>query len=191
MIGLVIGIPGVGKTSVIKEAKKYCKKKFTVVNFGDVVFELVKDKFDLRSRDEIRKKVKYLEYKKFQLEACKKICKEAEGLVLIDTHFLIKTTFGYLPGTSREMIRELDPKFVVVVTADPKDILSRRKSDETRDRDLESIDEIKLHQDLTINYALSIAYDAHIPIAIIKNEEGKLEEAGKKLAEVLNNLEDA
>ena len=77
---------------------------------------------------------------------------------------------------------------MILVTADPENILSRRIKDTTRDRDKEDIEDIRLHQDLTINYSLNLAYDLHLPIAIIKNEEGKLNESGKKLAEIINNI---
>ena len=42
MIVLVVGVPGVGKTSVINEAKKYLKYEFKVVSTGDIMFELAK-----------------------------------------------------------------------------------------------------------------------------------------------------
>ena len=46
MIVIVVGVPGVGKTSVINEAKKYLKYEFKVVSTGDIMFELAKEKYN-------------------------------------------------------------------------------------------------------------------------------------------------
>jgi adenylate kinase len=46
MIIMVVGVPGVGKTSVINEAKKYLKYEFKVVSTGDIMFELAKEKYN-------------------------------------------------------------------------------------------------------------------------------------------------
>ena len=53
---VVVGIPGVGKTTVITRAAEVLnkKRKTTIVVFGTVMFEEAK-KIGLKSRDEMRK----------------------------------------------------------------------------------------------------------------------------------------
>jgi adenylate kinase len=53
---IIVGIPGVGKTTVITRAAEMLnkKRKTTVVVFGTVMFEEAK-KMGLKSRDEMRR----------------------------------------------------------------------------------------------------------------------------------------
>ena len=189
MIGLVVGVPGVGKTTVLNTAKKYLNRNFEIVNFGDILFEYLKKHYDLKNKDEIRKKIPYGIYYKSQIEVCKILYDKYKNKdILIDTHFLIKTKFGFLPGLSKEMAKYLKPNFIVVIIAEPHYVLHRRLKDKTRQRDIELAHLIKLHQDLTLNYSLNLAYDLHIPVIVIENQEGHIEKAGKELAEALNSL---
>lgn len=189
MIGLVVGVPGVGKTTVLNTAKKYLNRNFEIVNFGDILFEYLKKHYDLKNKDEIRKKIPYDIYYKSQIEVCKILYDKYKNKdILIDTHFLIKTKFGFLPGLSKEMAKYLKPNFIVVIIAEPHYILHRRLKDKTRQRDIELVHLIDLHQNLTLNYSLTLAYDLHIPIIVIENQEGHVEKAGKELAEALNSI---
>ena len=41
---MVVGVLGVGKTSISNEVKKYLKYEFKVVSTGNIVLELAKEK---------------------------------------------------------------------------------------------------------------------------------------------------
>jgi len=190
MIILLVGIPGVGKTSLIKESLKYIKKDIEVVNFGDIILEFAKRKYGIEDRDDIRKKLNKEEYEKLQLEVCKYIYKKYKGKnLIVDTHLVIETPAGYKSGLYKKMADILKPEIVIVVVSDPKEILERRLKDKgIRDRELEDINKIKLHQDITIYYSLILMHEYDTKVYILENPNGKLEETSKKLAEIINNI---
>ena len=69
----IVGIPGVGKTTVINRALEGLdSKKIKYVNFGDYVFEVSKE-YGIKDRDEIRKKLDRETYIEVQKEAARRI----------------------------------------------------------------------------------------------------------------------
>jgi len=189
MLVLVIGIPGVGKTSVVEFARPLLKHEWHIVNFGDIILSLAKEKYGITHRDYIRKMLKRKEYIELQIETAKKIKEYYEGKnVLFDTHLVIETPEGYYSGTFKEIVDILDPVACVVIVAPPEQIYERRKKDVTRIRDIEPVEKIKLQQDLTIMHAVWLLAYKNIYLKIIENPDGKLQEAAKELAEYLNHL---
>ncbi|MBC7081495.1 MAG: adenylate kinase [Thermoplasmatales archaeon] len=174
---IVAGIPGAGKTTVLNEVKG-----IEIVNYGDVMFSIAKEKNLVKNRDEIRK-LPVEKQRKLQKEAARKIAKKKD--VIIDTHCTIKTKDGYMPGLPYEILSIIKPDFIVLVEADPKEIEKRRNKDkDIRGRDVESLEEIELHQN--INRMAAIAYAALINanVKIVKNEEGKVKECAEEIMKV-------
>jgi adenylate kinase len=192
MIVIVVGVPGVGKTSVINEAKKYLKYEFKVVNTGDIMFELAKEKYNINNRDEIRKKLTFEQQKEIQKDAIKKIKEmEKEGDIILDTHLVIESYEGYIPGILREYAEILKPDGIVVIISDPDKIFVRRLKDiQIRGRDIENLKRIEIQQNLTIYFTIIFMFEYNTIIEVINNEEGLLEESAKKFAEFLNKLKE-
>ncbi|MCD6512353.1 MAG: adenylate kinase [Thermoplasmata archaeon] len=177
MISVIAGIPGAGKTTVINEAMKI--KEFKVVNYGDAMFEIATAKNLVKHRDEMRK-LPFDVQREIQIEAARKI--STMDNVVVDTHATIKTPFGYLPGLPNDILSILKPKRIILVEADPEEILARRKKDaEIRARDAESAEEMEMHQLMNRIAAMSYAVLSGATVKIIKNGQGKLEEAAKEL----------
>jgi len=193
MIVLVVGVPGVGKTSVINEAKKYLKYEFKVVNTGDIMFELAKEKYNINNRDEIRKKLTFEQQKEIQSEAIKKIKEmEKENDIILDTHLVIESYEGYIAGMLREYAEILRPDGIAVIVSDPDKIFVRRLKDiQIRGRDIENLKRIEIQQNLTIYFTTIFMFEYGTIVEVINNEEGLLEEAAKKFAEFLNKLKES
>ena len=193
MIVLVIGVPGVGKTSVINEAKKYLKYEFKVVSTGDIMFELAKEKYNINNRDEIRKKLTFEQQKEIQSEAIKKIKEmEKENDIILDTHLVIESYEGYIPGMLREYAEILRPDGIAVIVSDPDKIFVRRLKDiQIRGRDIENLKRIEIQQNLTIYFTTIFMFEYGTIVEVINNEEGLLEESAKKFAEFLNKLKES
>ena len=101
----------------------------------------------------------------------------------------IRTPTSFLPGLPNYVLEALKPRGVVVITADPKDILNRRYRDkDIRDRDVEEITEIDFHQKLTIDGATVVSIFTGANIVFIENREGELEKAARRLAEFIKSL---
>ena len=193
MIVIVVGVPGVGKTSVINEAKKYLKYEFKVVNTGDIMFELAKEKYNINNRDEIRKKLTFEQQKEIQKEAIKKIKEmEKESDIILDTHLVIESYGGYIPGILREYAEILRPDGIAVIISDPDKIFVRRLKDiQIRGRDIENLKRIEIQQNLTIYFTTIFMFEYGTIVEVINNEEGLLEESAKKFAEFLNKLKES
>jgi adenylate kinase len=193
MIVIVVGVPGVGKTSLINEAKKYLKYEFKVVNTGDIMFELAKEKYNINNRDEIRKKLTFEQQKEIQKEAIKRIKEmEKESDIILDTHLVIESYEGYITGMLREYAEILRPDGIAVIISDPDKIFVRRLRDiQIRGRDIENLKRIEIQQNLTIYFTTIFMFEYGTIVEVINNEEGLLEESAKKFAEFLNKLKES
>ncbi len=188
MLAILTGIPGTGKTTVATEAMKILEKeniRYEMITFGTVIFELAQQKKLVKDRDEMRKLTPAVQ-RDIQREAAKKIAKMAKGKnILIDTHCTISTPKGYIPGLPEWVLKELNPDAIVLVEADSIEIDKRRKSDPTRKRDDEGVSGIQMHQDMNRAAAMSYSSLTGAAVKVIKNPQGKIEEAAGKLAEIL------
>jgi len=158
MRAVLVAVPGGGKTTTIN----YVKKKMPdllVINYGDVMLEIARQKYGITDRDEMRKKIPLDEYRNLQLEAARKIS-ELKGDVLVDTHISIKMQGGYYPGLPLDAAKELKPDAIILLEYDPKDVIERRKKDLSgirTGREIENEEEIETHQSINRMFAASVA----------------------------------
>ena len=75
-------------------------------------------------RDRLRK-LPYELQREMQIQAAKNISKL--GNVIVDTHCTIKTPFGYLPGLPYDVLQILKPSRIILIEADAKEIMERRR----------------------------------------------------------------
>ncbi len=165
----------------MKKASEGFDIKF--VTFGTIMVEIAKELGYVKDRDDMRK-LTLPQQKELQVKSAEKVA--SMGNVILDTHCTIKTQQGYMPGLPEWVISRLKPQSIVLVEADPEEIYNRRKSDESRNRDPDTIDEINEHQ--MMNRAASMAYSANsgATVKIIFNHDNKLDDAVKKAIPVLN-----
>ncbi|RLB60503.1 MAG: adenylate kinase [Deltaproteobacteria bacterium] len=181
MIAIVAGIPGAGKTTVMNEVLK--KREYKVVNYGDEIFKIAKERKLVEHRDELRK-LPYEMQREMQIEAAKRIAKL--GNAIVDTHCTIKTPFGYLPGLPYDVLSILKPSRIILIEANPEEIMERRKKDaEIRIRDEESIESMEEHQLMNRIAGMSYAVLTGATLKIIKNRQGRLEEAAEEMIKAL------
>jgi len=177
---VVAGVPGVGKTSVLEEASK--RLGMNVVVFGTVMFEIAKERGLVQHRDEIRKLPSEVQ-RELQEEAAERIRKMEN--VIVDTHMLIKTPAGFLPGLPFSVLQKLSPSKIVLIEADPQEILRRRLKDATRVRDMESEADIRDHQMLNRMAAIVYGILSGAFVAIVHNKDGMLEKAVEDVVRII------
>jgi adenylate kinase len=183
---IIVGIPGVGKTTVISRAAELLnqKTKANVVVFGTLMFEEAKAKMGIKHRDEMRG-MPVEEQRRLQEMAAQRISEMSDNIVLVDTHLFINTSEGYYPGLPMRLLAIMKPTNLVMVAAEPQEIANRRRADPTRQRDLISAEDIQKELDISRVMVASCSILTGAPFAIVMNNDGKEDEAAANIAKVL------
>lgn len=178
---VLVSVPGGGKTTIMQMVKKEIPE-VKIVNYGDVMLQIAKERYGITDRDEMRKKIPVDEYKKLQLDAAR-VIGNMQGDIIIDTHVSIKMQGGYYPGIPEDIAKALSPDVIVVTEYNPEDIIERRKKDmlikqatETKEgivsvpragREIESYDEVEMHQTMNRLFAVAAANSAQSLLIIL------------------------
>ena len=183
---VIVGIPGVGKTSLITKIAELIKQKnktVSVHSYGTVMFEEAK-KMGIKNRDELRM-LPIVKQKQLQKMAAEMLSNLSDDVIFIDTHAFISTKAGFYPGLPNYVIQIIQPTNFIAITATPDEIHNRRMKDETRDRDPVSIEDIK--KELAVQDAMlsSCSVLSGSPMKVIFNHEGKIEEAAVNVIDAI------
>ncbi len=183
---IIVGIPGVGKTTLVSkivEILKNKQKRVSVHSFGTVMLEEAKNN-GIKDRDELRK-LSMEKQKNLQKLAAEKIANLQDDLVIIDTHAFISTNAGFYPGLPNYVLQIIKPANFISVFARPEEIYNRRMKDSSRQRDLVSIESIK--KELSVQDAMlsSCCVLSGSPMKTVLNSEGKVDEAAQTVIDAI------
>ena len=195
MLVIMTGVPGVGKSTVVKKAFEKAEKKgkkvdYEMINFGDEMLKQAISMTLVKHRDEMRQ-LPIQEQRKIQKTAAMNIRRLANvGNYILDTHATIETPKGYIPGMPEWVLRELNPDIIVVLESRPQDINKFRKKDigdDFRRREVDNLEGIERHQSVNRSIAMAYTVLTGTPIKIIYKPEGTLPQAAESLLEVLSD----
>ena len=181
---VLTGIPGSGSTTLLNKAVE--EVDYLHLNYGDIMTEIAIKNELVSHRDELRKLPAETQ-KDIQAKAAAEIKARSESdNVIVDTHCTINTPAGFLPGLPIWVLEQLQPDQFILVEANPDEIIYRRLNDDTRERDLQKVKEIDLHQQM--NRATSMAYATltGATVRIVENHDNHLDSNIKKLIDILN-----
>jgi len=194
---VVTGVPGVGKTTVLNHLAKIASEKglkLKIVNFGDYMLETALKEGFVKSRDELRK-LPLRRQLNLQALAAVRIVEDAskelkeKDFLIVDTHALVRTPAGYLPGLPFHVLEKLKPDMIVVVEAEPEVIAERQARDKSRYRaDIGGIEGVRRLMDQARAAATASAIRYASTVLIVYNREGAPEEAALELLEALEGL---
>ena len=185
---VVVGVPGVGKSTVITQAAERLNQlgsNTQVMVFGSLMLDEAK-KMGIRDRDEMRK-LSVTTQRQLQEMAAKRISAVRIDNLIIDTHLFINTSEGRYPGMPRNLLDILSPTHLVLISANPEEIFARRMQDETRNRDLISIDSIKNDLDVATIMVATSSVLTGAPFKLIFNHRDRLQDAVNELIEVMSS----
>ena len=183
---ILVGIPGVGKTTLLTkmvDILKDHKKNVIVINYGSLMFDVAKEN-GLEDRDLLRK-LSVTEQQRLQKLAAETIATHDEEVVIIDTHAFISSPEGYYPGLPEHVLKIIRPSNFVSVAAKPEEIYNRRMKDDSRNRDKITIDNIKKELDYQSGMISACAVITGSPVRHVLNGEGKVEEAADKIIKAI------
>ena len=186
VVAIVVGIAGVGKSTVISRAAELLSQKntkATIIVFGTLMFEESK-KMGLKNRDEMRK-LSIENQHLLQDIAAKKIAQMNEEILIIDTHMFINTTEGYYPGIPSRLLEILKPSYLIMIAADPVEIVRRRTTDNTRDRDIISLENIRNELEISKAMVATSSVLTGSPFILIANDNGMIDNAASTIVNVL------
>jgi adenylate kinase len=183
---IIVGIPGVGKSSVISLAIEQLKQKgknATIAVFGTVMLEEA-HKMGVKNRDELRK-MSLGKQRDLQEKAAKRISEIEDSIVIIDTHLFIKTIEGYYPGLPMYLLDIIKPTHFFMVIAEAGEIVNRRKSDKSRLRDIVAVEDIQDELDILRVMIASSSILTGSPFIAIVNNDNEIEQAVSSMVKVL------
>ena len=186
VVAIVVGIAGVGKSTVISRAAELLSQKntrATIIVFGTLMFEESK-KMGLKNRDEMRK-LSIEDQHLLQDIAAKRIAQMNEEILIIDTHMFINTTEGYYPGIPSRLLEILKPSYLIMIAADPAEIVRRRTTDNTRDRDIVSLENIRNELEISKAMVATSSVLTGSPFILIANDNGMIDNAASTIVNVL------
>jgi len=190
-IAIIVGVPGVGKTSVVDNAVKRLRNEnidVEVVNYGTIMLEEALSRNLVSNRDEIRK-LNVSQQTELQKLAAIKIneISNEHDILLLDTHLFIRTPRGRWPGLNQNNLKYLtNVRQIILVEASPEEIFNRRAKDISRIRS-DYGDPGEISEDQLYNRYLASALSIYLncPVYIVKNPEGMVDKAGEELYNIL------
>jgi len=184
------GVAGVGKSTVIGEARDRLEAEgYNVYSVGSFMFEeaerrgLVEDRDQMRFLDESVQD----QLKDYAVDQLIERSAAGENFVL-DSHYVIPTPDGYLPGLPNEDLERIGVDAYVLLFADPQVISERRVSDPSRQRDMDPIDEIARDLYHESEKAHEVAAKTNVPLYVIDTTRGDLSGSHERFIGVVDDV---
>lgn len=188
------GIPGVGKTTVLSELQDLARQnKFnlTVLNYGTIMNEIMRDLGKDLHRDKMREQSIDAQKKVQELAASEIANRAGQGTVVVDTHMFVRTGVGMWAGLPQNVLEKLGPQLLVLIEADPKHIAARRMGDASRMREQAVEEEISFDLEWSRATAAASAVATGSPVKVIRNDEGKQKQAAQELFQAIRSIMEA
>ncbi|MCK9152225.1 AAA family ATPase [Methanobacterium alcaliphilum] len=177
-IAAVVGVPGVGKTSICEYVSRKIGCQY--INYGDLMLDI--------ARDENLAETNYQMFS-LDMELQYHIWKEAANIIsekehtIVDLHGLDQSPRGYLFSMPIEII---SPTLIVLVEANPENIILQRKADSSKNRIKDDFKSLKIHmQMLRVSMAISSVILGS-GLYLLKNNN--LNDSQKELTNLLENF---
>lgn len=186
---VVSGVPGVGASKVCEETRRKLGDEYTLVNVGDIMLQEALEHGLATSREELSR-LRLRDQRALQRRAGEHIARKSdEGPLLVNTHFVVDTPLGFIPGMGSEVLADLDPSAFVIVDAPDDEIHARREESE---RSYEQFSpSLDFHRQLQNVAALTYSFQSNAPVHHLLNDD-RVEETSDRLARivgVVSNLE--
>ena len=185
---IIVGIPGVGKTTIISKVAELLNQmnhSTDIVIFGTLMLEEATEKIGSINRDELRR-LSIENQRYFQELAAGKIAQMNKNeIILVDTHLIINTSGGYYPGLPMRLLKIIKPTHLVMLTADPQEIIRRRKKDDTRHRDVVLAKDVENELQISMMMIVSSSVLTGSPFFIVENSDNMIDSTASNIIKAL------
>lgn len=186
---IVVGLTGVGKTTVIDNAITETDTNVEYLSHGSLLLEEGQERGLVSDRDEITE-LEPSEYDDLQAYTAERIAQitvdgDEDTTFVLDTYATLATPYGYRPGLSLSDIEIMDPRQFALIHAMPGEVKERRRKDDSRNRDEKSELELREQQNIAINQTTTFSSVNRAPVALIENTDDELESAVAELVPLL------
>lgn len=189
-ITIAAGVPGVGSSRVCELTRRALDDGYELLNFGDVMLEEAMANELAAGRDDLRK-LPLKEMKHLQRRAGEFVAERARDRdLLVDTHFVLHTAHGFVPGLPESVLREVHPDMLVLVEAPPTTIVERRAGSDHREYPTENAQTVEFHQQLNRSAAVTYSMHADAPIRVVSNEDD-VDDAVERLVTMIEGISSA
>ena len=189
-VTVVSGVPGVGSSRVTEAAVASLDERYELINFGDVMLEeALGGGLDVTSRDDLSG-LSPRETRRLQRRAAEYVATLASDparYVVLNTHLVVNTAGGFLPGLPAEILDELDPDAFVLVEADPEIIQERRAGENYRSYDVDDRLGIEFQQSMSRTAAFAYSTTCNAPVCLVENVDD-VESAAVSLSQQVESV---
>jgi len=161
------------------------KFDLTVLNYGTIMNEIMRDLGRQLHRDEMRAQNIEMQRKVQELAASEIVHRAGRGVSLIDTHMFVRTSSGMWAGLPQKILEKLNPQLLVLIEANAMEIAARRRSDTDRKREQSLADEIALDLEWSRATAAASAVATGAPVKVIRNDMGMQKQAAQELFQAI------
>ncbi|MEK6977007.1 MAG: adenylate kinase [Candidatus Hydrothermarchaeota archaeon] len=181
---IVAGVPAAGKSTITRLVTEKSGRALRVINFGDEMYRLAKRRRLVKGKEDLKNQPTAVQ-EEIQKAVARRIMEKTNRQdVLIETDCSIKTPAGYLPGLPGWILEKLNPSMIILLEADPDEILVRRAMHPDK-FEVEYVATIDEHQRMNRVLALTYAIFTGATVKIIKNHDGLLDKAIKEMEDSL------
>jgi adenylate kinase len=173
-IAALVGVPGVGKTSLCKNAAGALGYKH--VNYGELMLEVAMSDGLALNQDEMFK-LDIEDQQSIWQSAANKVneMKQFSNKILLDLHGVDRPEIGYIISLPIETIT---PDLIIIVESSYENIIMRRYSDSSRIRVLEDLKDVEEHMEMLrmSMMACSVIYGSYLTLIDNDDFEKSLDE---------------
>lgn len=185
---MIAGVPGVGKTSLANHVL-IPHDQVQTATFGQYMYRAGRSLGHVSSYEDLERITLDIRAR-LQAEAVRLIGEDSTALpIVIEGHLVVDSPSGFVPGLPAACVDELHLAAIVVLYAQPDEVVRRRQAQADKYRPLSNDPErITRHDELTQAAAAHYSLQRGISLEFLRNPQNELDATAKTFVSYLKCL---